>query len=171
MKSSDAPEALISTVRSVVASLDKSLALFRVRTMPQIIAETMTATQYETILLMSIAGLALLLAAVGTYGVMSYVVGQRTNEIGIRMGARRKEILGMVLRKAFVLVAIGIVVGWAGAAGGGKAMRSLRFHVPAFDPLTYASVSTILAVEALAACWIPVLRAMRVDPMIALRDE
>lgn len=173
VKSSGAPEALISTVRAVVASLDKSLALFRVRTMPQIIAETMTATQYETILLMSMAGLALLLAAVGTYGVMSYVVGQRTNEIGIRiaLGARPKEILGMVLRQAFVLVAIGIVVGWAGAAGGAKAMQSLLFQVPAFDPLTYASVSAILAVVALAACWIPVLRAMRVDPMVALRDE
>jgi ABC-type antimicrobial peptide transport system permease subunit len=141
--------------------------------MPQIIAETMTTTRYETILLLSMAGLALLLAAVGTYGVMSYVVGQRTNEIGIRMalGARPKEILGMVLRQAFVLVAIGIVLGWAGAAGGAKAMQSLLFHVPAFDPLTYAGVSAILAVVALAACWIPVLRAMRVDPMVALRDE
>lgn len=172
-QSSGAPEALVGTVRSVVASLDKSLALFRVRTMPQVIAQTMTTTQYETILLLSMAALALVLAAVGTYGVMSYVVGQRTNEIGIRMalGARPKEILGMVLRHASLLVAIGIVVGWAGAAGGARAMQSLLFHVPAFDPVTYAAVSAILAVVALAACWIPVLRAMRVDPMVALRDE
>lgn len=173
VKTSSAPESEIGAVRAAVTSLDHSLALFHIRTMRQVIAESMTTTQYETILLLSMAGLALLLAAVGTYGVMSYVVGQRTNEIGIRMalGARPKEILGMVLRQAFLLVAIGIVVGWAGAAGGARAMQSLLFHVPAFDPLTYASVSAILAVVALAACWIPVLRAMRVDPMVALRDE
>ena len=173
VRSSGPPESEIGEVRAAVESLDRSLALFRVRTMFQIIAESMTTTQYETVLLLSMAGLALLLAAVGTYGVMSYVVGQRTNEIGVRMalGARPKEILGMVLRQAFLLVAVGIVVGWAGAAGGAKAMQSLLFHVPAFDPVTYAAVSGILAVVALAACWIPVLRAMRVDPMIALRDE
>ena len=173
VQSSSAPEALVSTVRSVVASLDKSLALFRVRTMSQVIAETMTATQYETVLLLSMAGLALLLAAVGTYGVMSYVVGQRTNEIGIRMalGARPKEILAMVLRQALLLVAVGIILGWFGAVGGAKAMQSLLFHVPAFDPITYASVSGLLAFVALAACWIPVHRAMRVDPMVALHDE
>ena len=173
VKSSSAPESEIGAVRAAVESLDRSLALFHVRTMPQVIAESMTTTQYETVLLLSMAGLALLLAAVGTYGVMSYVVGQRTNEIGIRMalGARPKEILVMVLRQAFLLVAIGIVFGWLGAAGAAKAMQSLLFHVPAFDPVTYASVSGILAVVALAACWIPVLRAMRVDPMVALRDE
>ena len=173
VQSSGAPESEIGAVRTAVASLDKSLALFHVRTMPQVIAESMTTTQYETVLLLSMAGLALLLAAVGTYGVMSYVVGQRTNEIGIRMalGARPMEIFSMVLRQAFLLVAAGIVVGWAGAAGGAKAMQSLLFHVPAFDPVTYASVSAILAAVALAACWIPVLRAMRVEPMVALRDE
>jgi predicted permease len=173
VQSTGAPESLVSMIRTTVASLDKSLALFHVRTMPQIIAESMTTTQYETVLLLSMAGLALLLAAVGTYGVMSYVVGQRTNEIGIRMalGARPMEIFAMVLRQAFLLVAVGIVVGWAGAAAGAKAMQSLLFHVPPFDPVTYAGVSAILAGVALAACWIPVLRAMRVDPMVALRDE
>ena len=173
VQSSGAPESEIGAVRGAVDSLDKSLALFHVRTMPQVIAESMTTTQYETVLLLSMAGLALLLAAVGTYGVMSYVVGQRTNEIGIRMalGARPMEIFSMVLRQAFLLVAAGIVVGWAGAAGGAKAMQSLLFHVAAFDPVTYVSVSAILAAVALAACWIPVLRAMRVEPMVALRDE
>ena len=173
VQSSGAPENLVGAVRAAVASLDRSLALFHVRTMPRIIAESMTATQYETTLLLGMAALAVLLAAVGTYGVMSYVVGQRTNEIGIRMalGARPMEILAMVLRQAFQLVIIGIVVGWCGAAGAAKAMESLLFHVPPFDPVTYASVSGVLALVALAACWIPVLRAMRVDPMVALRDE
>ncbi len=173
VQSSGAPESEIGAVRAAVASLDKSLALFHIRTMPQIIAESMTTTRYETVLLLSMAGLALLLAAVGTYGVMSCVVGQRTNEIGIRMalGALPMEIFAMVLRQAFLLVAAGIVVGWAGAAGGAKAMQSLLFHVPPFDPVTYAAVSAILATVALAACWIPMLRAMRVDPMVALRYE
>ena len=173
VESAGAPEGLVGSVRAAVASLDRSLALFHVRTMPQIIAESMTTTRYETVLLLAMAALAVLLAAVGTYGVMSYVVGQRTNEIGIRMalGARPMEILAMVLRQAFLLVIIGIVVGWAGAAGGAKAIESLLFHVPPFDPVTYASVSGVLAVVALGACWIPVRRAMRVDPVVALRDE
>ena len=133
----------------------------------------MTTTEYETFLLLSMAALAVLLAAVGTYGVMSYVVGQRANEIGIRMalGARPSEILAIVLRQAFLIVMIGIVVGWGGAAGGAKAIEGLLFHVPPFDPVTYAGVSAVLALVALAACWIPVRRAMRVDPMVALRDE
>ncbi|HVH59891.1 MAG TPA: FtsX-like permease family protein, partial [Candidatus Sulfotelmatobacter sp.] len=137
--------------------LDKSLALFHVRTMPQIIAESVTTTRYETVLLLSMAALAVLLAAVGTYGVISYVVGQRTNEIGIRMalGGGPVEILAMVLRQAFLLVMIGIVVGWGGAAGAAQAIESLLFHVPPFDPITDASVSGMLAVVALAACWIP----------------
>lgn len=173
VQSSGAPESLVGAVRAAVASLDKSLALFHVRTMPQIIVESVTTTRYETVLLLSMAALAVLLAAVGTYGVMSYVVGQRTNEIGIRMalGAGPVEILAMVLRQAFLLVMIGIVVGWGGAAGAAKAIESLLFHVPPFDPITYASVSGMLAVVALGACWIPVCRAMRVDPMVALRDE
>ena len=173
VQSSGAPESLVGAVRAAVASLDKSLALFHVRTMPQIIAESVTTTRYETVLLLSMAALAVLLAAVGTYGVMSYVVGQRTNEIGIRMalGAGPVEILAMVLRQAFLLVMIGIVVGWGGAAGAAKAIESLLFHVPPFDPIIYASVSGMLAVVALGACWIPVCRAMRVDPMVALRDE
>src|SRR5207244_2715323 len=140
LRGSGAPESLVGAVRAAVASLDKSLALFHVRTMPQIIAEAMTTTQYETVLLVSMAALAVLLAAVGTYGVMSTVVGQRTNEIGIRMavGARPREILAMVVRQAFLLVMIGIVVGWGGAAGAAKAIESLLFHVPPFDPVTCA---------------------------------
>jgi len=173
VQSSGAPESEIGAVRVAVDSLDRSLALFHVRTMPQIIAESMTTTQYETVLLLSMAGLALLLAAVGTYGVMSYVVGQRSNEIGIRMalGARPMEIFAMVLWQAFLVVAVGIVAGWAGAAGGAKAMESLLFRVAPFDLGVYASVSAALVVVALAACWIPIRRAMRVDPMVALRYE
>jgi predicted permease len=171
--SSVAPENMIGTLRATMGSMDKSLALFHVRSMPQIISESMTTTRYETVLLLSMATLALLLAAVGTYGVMSFVVGQRTNEIGIRMalGARPKEILIMVLRQALGLVAVGIAAGWLGAAGGARLMQSLLFRVAPFDLVTYGSVSAMLAAVALLACWIPVRRAMRVDPMVALRYE
>lgn len=167
------PEAVTNTVRTAVLSLDPGLALMSVRTMPEIVAESMTDTKYETSLLGAMAALALLLAAVGTYGVMSYIVGQRTNEIGIRMalGADRWRILWMVLRQAGTLVGIGIVVGLLGAAGGTTLMKGLLVGVKPLDLSVYGSVAALLAIVALAACYLPVRRAMRVDPMVALRDE
>jgi len=149
------------------------LALMTIRTMPQIIAEAMQDTQYETALLGTMAALALILAAVGTYGVMSYVVGRRTNEIGIRLalGAPRARIVRMVLAQAGTLVFIGIALGLAAAAGGARLMQRLLVGVKPVDPVTYASVAMLLAGVALLACYLPVRRAMRVDPMVALRYE
>src|SRR5882724_1333542 len=166
-------EALTGTIRSAVRSLDDGLAVIGVRTMPQIIAESMLDTQYEAVLLGTMAVLALILAAVGTYGVMSYIVGRRTNEIGIRMalGAARPRIVGMVLRQAGALVLTGIVVGLLGAAAGARLMQGLLVGVKPVDPLTYGSVAGLLAGVALLACFLPVRRAMRVDPMVALRYE
>ena len=168
-----AGEALTGTVRSVLGSLDDGLALIGVRTMPQIIAESMLDTQYEAVLLGGMAILALILAAVGTYGVMSYIVGRRTNEIGIRMalGAARRQIVGMVLRQAGTLVLLGIVIGSLGAAAGARLMEGLLAGVKPVDPLTYGCVAGVLAGVALLACFLPVRRAMRVDPMVALRYE
>ena len=133
----------------------------------------MQDTSYEAALLGAMAVLALVLASVGTYGVMSYVVGQRTNEIGIRMalGARPMEILAMVAREMFSVVGTGIVLGFVGALIGAKVMKDLLVGVAPFDPLTYAGVSLLLAVVAFAACYVPVRRAMRVDPVLALRYE
>jgi putative ABC transport system permease protein len=167
------PEAIAPAERSIVQSLDASLALMGVRTMPQIMAESMTDTRYETGLLGAMAALALLLAAVGTYGVMSYVVGQRTNEIGIRMalGAGRGQILGMILGQAGVRVGMGIVIGLLCAAAGAQLIAGLLVGVKPVDLPTYGGVAALLAVVALAACVLPVRRAMRVDPMVALRDE
>ncbi|MGH8277433.1 MAG: FtsX-like permease family protein, partial [Steroidobacteraceae bacterium] len=161
------------TVRSTVQALDSSLALMGVRTMPQIMAESMTDTKYESALLGAMAGLAMLLAAVGIYGVMSYVVGQRTNEIGIRMalGAGRAQISFMVLRQAGTLVGIGIAIGLAAAAGGTRLLRGLLLGVQPIDPTVYGGVAALLAVVALGACYLPVRRAMSVDPVVALRDE
>ena len=168
-----APDSLTGSVRNVLQKMDSSLALMNVRTMPQIVAESMTDTKYETLLLGSMAVLALILAAVGTYGVMSYIVGQRTNEIGIRMalGAGRQQILVMILRQAGRLVGAGIVIGLLSAAGGARLMRGLLVGVKPVDFTVYAGVALLLALAALLACLLPVARATRVDPVIALRDE
>ena len=173
LRTAGAPESAIATLREVVKSLNPSLALFSMQTMPQIVAESMQDTSYEAVLLGTMAALALVLASVGTYGVMSYVVGQRTNEIGIRMalGARPVEIMGMILRQVFLLVCAGIAVGLVAAVGGAHGMKSLLVGVAPFDLWTYLGVSVLLAVVALVACWVPVRRAMRVDPMLALRYE
>src|SRR5262249_7257961 len=167
------PQILANTVSQAVQSLDPNLALFRVRTMPEIVAESMQDTSYEAVLLGAMAILALVLASVGTYGVMSYVVGQRTNEIGIRMalGPQPREIMSMVARDMFAVVGIGILVGLAGALAGAKVMKDLLVGVAPFDPIAYAGVSLLLALVALAACYVPVRRAMRVDPVLALRYE
>jgi predicted permease len=173
VQSAASPESATGAVRSMVQSLDSTLALMEVRSMPQIIEESMTDTRYETQLLSAMAALALILAAVGTYGVMSYVVGQRTNEIGIRMalGAGSHQILGMVLRQAGMRVGAGILVGLVAASAGARLMEGLLVGVKPVDPATYSSVAALLASAALMACYFPVRRAMRVDPMVALRDE
>jgi predicted permease len=172
-KSAGTPESLTSTVREVVQSMDPNLALFRVRTMPQIVAESMQDTSYEAALLGVMAILALVLASVGTYGVMSYVVGQRTNEIGIRMalGAQPVEIMGMILWQVLSVVGAGICVGLLAAAAVAQIMKGLLVGVAPFDAVTYLGVAVVLAVVALLACYVPVRRAMRVDPVLALRYE
>jgi putative ABC transport system permease protein len=164
---------LTGTVRGAVQSQDANLALMQVRPMVQIITESMTDTAYETVLLGGIAVLALILASVGIYGVMSYVVGQRTNEIGIRMalGAEHVQIVGMVLRQGAAIIGIGILAGLGGAVASAKFMEGLLVGVKPIDPATYAGVAGMLAAVALLACYLPARRAMRVDPMVALRYE
>ena len=173
VKGNGAPEGLTNVLREVMRAQDPGLALFEAKSMAEQVADASSQTQYEAGLLVTMAGLALVLAAVGTYGVMSYVVGQRTNEIGIRMalGAGPGQIMGMVLRQAGTIVGLGIAFGLAAAAGGARLLEGLLVGVKAMDKATYAEVAGILAVVALVACWLPVRRAMRVDPMVALRDE
>ena len=173
LRTAGVPESGTAILRETVRSLNPNLALFDVQTMTKIVADSMQDTSYEAVLLGSMAGLALLLASVGTYGVMSYVVGQRTNEIGIRMalGARPVEIMGMILRQVLFVMGAGIAAGLVAAVAGAHAMKSLLVGVAPFDLWTYLGVSVLLAGVALVACWVPVMRAMRVDPVLALRYE
>nr|HEV7953494.1 ABC transporter permease [Candidatus Acidoferrales bacterium] len=173
VQGSGEPSALVGTLRGTVNSLDNNLAIFNVQTVPELIATSMTGTTFQTFLLGVFAGLALLLASVGIYGVLSYVVTQRTNEIGIRMalGAGRGKVLWMILRQGLVLTGIGIGVGVAGTYALTGLLGSLLFGVKATDPLTFVAVSIVMAVVAISACMVPAWRATRVDPMVALRYE
>jgi len=173
VQGSGEPAALVGTVRGTVNSLDNSLAIFNVQTVPELIATSMTGTTFQTFLLGVFAGLALLLASVGIYGVLSYVVTQRTNEIGIRMalGAGRGKVLWMILRQGLLLTVLGIGAGVAGTYALTGLLGSLLFGVKANDPLTFIAVSVVMGVVAMSACMVPAWRATRVDPMVALRYE
>ncbi|HUK29726.1 MAG TPA: ABC transporter permease, partial [Candidatus Acidoferrum sp.] len=167
------PEAVATQVRSAVHSSDSNLALYAVRTIPEIVSDSMTDTNYQTFLLGALAALALVLAAVGTYGVMSFVVTARTNEIGIRMalGAGRGQVLWMVLRQGIAVTVAGIAMGVAGTLALTKLLQDFLYGVRPGDPLTLVSVCGVMAIVALAACAIPAMRATRVDPSVALRYE
>jgi putative ABC transport system permease protein len=173
VKTNVSPTSVLSAIRSEVRGIDSSLAVFNARTMDQVVAESMQDTSVQTVLLGVFAALAMVLAAVGLYGVMAYVVTQQTHEIGIRMalGAQRNDVLRMVLEQGGRLTAVGVGIGVFAALGLTSLMRSLLFGVRFTDPVTFAIVIFLLAVVALAACYIPARRAIRVDPMVALRYE
>jgi putative ABC transport system permease protein len=168
-----APMGALSTVRHEVRSLDSGLALFRVRTIEEIISESTAGTSYQALLLGVFALLALILAAVGIYGVMANAVVQRTHEVGIRvaLGAKRSDVLGLVVGQGAKLALAGVAIGLAGALAVTRLMSSLLFGVSAKDPLTFAAVAGLLMAVALVACYIPARRATKVDPMVALRYE
>jgi putative ABC transport system permease protein len=141
--------------------------------MDELLSEAQARPRFLTLLLTLFAGVALVLAAVGIYGVISYSVAQRTSEFGIRiaMGARPSDVIGMVLGQGLMLGAIGVVLGAAGAFALTRLIRGLLFGISSFDPLTFAVMAVVLAAVTLVACWLPARRATRVDPMVALRYE
>jgi ABC-type antimicrobial peptide transport system permease subunit len=124
-------------------------------------------------LLGAFAALALLLASIGIYGVLSYAVTQRRREIGVRMalGATSRTVVGMVVGRGLVLTGAGLAIGLAAAAAGTRAMKTMLYGVDAIDPVTFAGVAGLLCMVAVLACWVPALRAARVDPIVVLRDE
>ncbi|MGB7172922.1 MAG: ABC transporter permease [Candidatus Acidiferrales bacterium] len=173
VKTAVASESAAGAVRRAVNDLDGALAIYHVRTMDGLIAESMQNNSLQTFLLGAFAALALVLACVGLYGVMSYLVTQRTHEIGIRMalGAQHGDVLRLVIGQGAKLIVIGVAVGIAGALGLTQLLSASLFGVSATDPATYIVVSALLIVVALVACYIPARRASRVDPMVALRYE
>jgi putative ABC transport system permease protein len=167
------PDGMAEAIREQVHALDADQPVSNLRNIDQLLDRALSAAKFSLFLLSLFAGVGLLLAGVGIYGVMSYAVTQRTHELGIRMalGARPADVLGMVIRQGMVLVAAGVAAGVAGAWALTRLMTSLLFGVSATDVLTFAVVALLLGGVALVACYLPARRATRVDPMVALRCE
>lgn len=167
------PLSLAEGVRGVVRDLDSRVPITRVRTMEKVVSESMAATSFTMTLLGIAAGVALLLGAVGLFGVISYVVGQRTREIGVRvaLGAEAIDVQRMIVRQGVRVTAVGIVVGLAGAVALTRLLQSVLFGVSATDPLTFIAAPVLLVTVSLIAAWLPARRASRVDPVQALRAE
>jgi putative ABC transport system permease protein len=173
VRSSVDPAGLATAVRSQVAALDPLLPVARVRTMDELLGQSVAEPRFRTTLLGIFAAVALLLATVGIYGVLSYTVGQRTQEIGIRMalGARRHDVLALVLRQGIALAGLGVAIGLAAAAALSRVLAGLLFGVGPMDLATFGAVSFLMLAAALLACYVPARRATRVDPIVALRTE
>ena len=167
------PVALVTAVRQEVRRMDPDQAVGTVSTFDARLSHAVAQPRLQTILLGSFAAIALLLAAIGIYGVMAVAVVQRTKEIGIRMalGAVRRDVLSLVVRQGLTLAGAGLILGVAGALAVTRVLHSLLFSVSATDPVVFAGIAVLLAAVALIACYLPARRAARVDPMIALRHE
>jgi putative ABC transport system permease protein len=170
VRSSQDPRSLTSAIRREIQSLDPEQPIANVRTFVQVVGESVAPRRLSVVLLGVFAGIALLLAAVGTYGVISYLVVQRTHEIGVRMalGAQRRDVLTLVVGHALKLVAIGTAIGLVLAIFSTRTLSAMLYSVGAFDLATFVFVTFVLASIALLASYIPALRATRADPMIAL---
>jgi putative ABC transport system permease protein len=167
------PMSLLPAARRVVRSVDPSVPLVDPQRMTMLVADSVAQPRFRSTLLVSFAGLALLLAVVGIYGVVGFNIEQRTHEISVRMalGAQRASVVGLVLRQETVPVAIGVGLGIAGAIAVGRAMQGLLFNVLPADPLTFFTMPALLAAVALVACLIPTWRTLDIEPANALRAE
>ena len=173
VKTSGDPHSFVSGVTKEVAALDQDIPMFGVKTMDEYLSASVAAPRFSTTLLSIFAAVALVLTLVGLYGVMSYSVAQRTNEIGIRLalGATSRDVVLMIVKQGSTLILIGLAIGLAGAFALTRLIESLLFGVKANDPITFIVAALVLAIVTLLACYIPALRATRVDPMEALRCE
>jgi putative ABC transport system permease protein len=167
------PVSMTKSITAVVRSLDPNLPLDQVKTMDQLVDESLASDRFSSLLFGGFAGVALLLAAIGIYGVMSFTVAQRTHEIGLRMalGAGPNQVLRLVLKEGMLLAFGGLALGLAGTYFVGRVMKTLLYQVNTMDPAAISAVTVVLLLSALCACYIPARRATQVDPMVALRDE
>jgi putative ABC transport system permease protein len=167
------PRALVTALHSAVNEIDKDVPLYRDRALSDYFSQSMAQPRLNALLVGLFALLALLLAAAGIFGVMSYSVTQRTQEIGIRLalGAQRSDVLRLVVGRGMRLVMIGVVAGFAGVLASTRLLQSLLFGIGATDLPTMLGVALLLGAVALLACWLPAMRASRVDPVTALRAE
>src|SRR5216683_518198 len=165
--------AAFPAIRETIEKMNAENVLFDAKSLEEVVGDSMAARRFTMVLLAVFAGLALLLSSIGIYGVISYVVGQRTNEIGIRiaLGAQQRDVLRLMLGEGMKMALLGVAIGIAVALGLTRLMVNILFGVSATDPLTFFGVATLLVVVALVACWIPARRATRVDPLVALRYE
>jgi putative ABC transport system permease protein len=173
VRTENAPETLTAAIRAQTKALDQDQPVANVRTVGQLLDRTLSEAKFNLMLLGLFAVVALVLAAIGVYGVMSYAVTQRTREIGVRiaLGAQPRSVLRLVIGQGMALVSVGVVIGVAAAWALTRLMSTMLFETPATDPATFALIALLLAGVALAACWIPARRAAKVDPMVALRCE
>jgi ABC-type antimicrobial peptide transport system permease subunit len=167
------PESVVAGIRQEVKALDEQLPVYGVRTAAEFLDRVLSGPKSIAAVVSGFGALALLLAAIGLYGVMSYSVAQRTREIGVRiaLGAGSRDLRRMILRQGLRLSLGGVALGLAGAFGLTRLMASLLYSVSATDPLTFIVIPLSLIVVALLACWIPARRATKVDPMVALRYD
>jgi putative ABC transport system permease protein len=167
------PAVLVKAIRHAVEEIDPEQALSRVITMERALSDSVAPRRFSAMLLGLFAGVALVLAAVGLYGVTAHLVTQRTHEIGVRMalGARQRDVMQLVVRQAMRLVAVGTVLGLTLALGVSRVVRTLLYQVSPTDPLTFVSMTMVLIAVAALASWLPARRATQVDPMVALRSQ
>ena len=173
VRTSGDPTALAIPIQDEVRALDPNQPVFNVRTMQELMQGSIAQPRFRALLLATFAGLALLLSAVGLYGVISYSVTQRTNELGVRaaLGAQAADILKLVMSHGARLAVIGLAIGLVLALGIARALSKLLFGVSALDPLTFGATAAVIFAVALLASYVPALRAARIDPVVALREE
>jgi putative ABC transport system permease protein len=167
------PLRIVDAVRAEMRALDPGIPLTQIRTVSELISASVAQPRFRTFLVTTFAVLAALLALVGVYGMLAFAVAQRRHEIGVRLalGARRTQVLGGVIGQGALLVALGLVLGLAGALGASRFLRAMLFEVTPLDAPTYAAVAAFLTACALLACYLPARRASRLDPAVVLREE